>query len=603
MITRFRNWPILPKIMTISIISVMVMLVATFTYYIPLMEDRLMEGKKSGTRNAVEVAYGIISTFDQQVGRGEISRNEAQKRAQDVLREIRYHEREYFWINDLEPRMVMHPIIPEFNGQSMSGYKDPNGKLLFMEFVKIIKGRGNGFVSYMWPKPGDKDPVPKLSYVKLYQPWGWIVGSGIYLDDMEADMRRLRLISSASALLFALMTLSMAFLIGRGVTSRLGKVIGGLREIASGKGDVDLTKRISITSIDEIGVLSTEFNGLMESINSLTTFKKVIEEDETVLDIYTRLWRVFTGDLKMEGCIIYEVDLIHNRMQPVYPVGSSEELLLCESEIFDNADLCKARRTGHLINSANFPAICRHFKPGEEKEHYCLPMTIGGGTVGVVQFVVPSYKNAAERGLYERRVFKAEQYIKESLPVIEAKRLMQTLRDSALTDQLTGLHNRRFLQESVENICAGAKRRGKLIGILMCDLDYFKQVNDTHGHAAGDKILQQTAHAIKSAVRESDLVIRFGGEEFLIVLLDIRDSEALLVAEKIRERVYQTRFRIDGDQILQKTISIGACEYPSDCDAIWQAIKYADVAMYRSKETGRNRCTRFTTDMWGDGQF
>ena len=120
---------------------------------------------------------------------------------------------------------------------------------------------------------------------------------------------------------------------------------------------------------------------------------------------------------------------------------------------------------------------------------------------------------------------------------------MQTLRESALTDQLTGLHNRRFLQESVEGICAGVKRRGKIMGLLMCDLDYFKQVNDTHGHAAGDKILQQTCHAIRSAVREADLVIRFGGEEFLVVLLDIREDESLLVAEKIRDRVYQTRFR------------------------------------------------------------
>jgi diguanylate cyclase (GGDEF)-like protein len=589
--------------MTISVISVAVMLIATFTYYIPLMENRLLEGKKSGTRNAVEVAYGIIATLDQQVGKGELSRAEAQKRAENMLRDIRYREREYFWINDLEPRMIMHPNVPELNGQNVSQYKDPQGTLLFMEFTRICKSRGSGFVDYMWPKPGEKDPVAKISYVKLYQPWGWIVGSGIYIDDMQADIRRLRLISSAGALLFAVMTLSMAFFIGRGVTDRLAKVIGGLREIASGKGDVDLTKRIAITSIDEIGVLSTEFNGLMESINNLTRFKKVIEEDETTEDVYARLWRVFTNDLHLKHCIIYEIDLIHNRMQPVYPLDTSVESLPCGDEIADNAELCKARRTGHLISSADYPVICRHFNQGETSEHYCIPMTIGGGTVGVVQFIVPKYKNATERSEYEWHVFKAEQYIKESLPVIEAKRLMQTLRDSALTDQLTGLHNRRFLQESVENICSGAKRRGKLIGLLMCDIDYFKQVNDTFGHVAGDRILQQTAHAIRSSVREADMVIRFGGEEFLIVLIDIQESDALLVAEKIRDRVFQTRFRIDGDQVLQKTISIGACEFPTDCDTFWQAIKFADVAMYRSKESGRNRCTRFTADMWVEGQI
>ncbi len=603
MLTRFRNWPILPKIMTISVISVFAMLIVTFTYYIPLMENRLTEGKESGTRNSVEVAYGIIASFDKLAVKGEMSRDEAQKHAKDMLKNIRYHEREYFWINDLEPRMIMHPNVPALDGKNLSDYKDPNGKLLFMEFVKVANSGGGGFVSYMWPKPGDKEPVPKISYVKLYQPWGWIVGSGIYLDDLRADVSRLRKISSVGALLFAIMTLTMAYLIGGGVTKRLARVIGGLREIASGKGDVDLTKRIAITSIDEIGLLSTEFNGLMESINRLTVFKKVIEEDETILDVYTRLWRVFTDDLKLESCIIFEVDLIHNRMHPVFPVGIDDESMSCNSEILDNAELCKARRTGHMINSASFPAICRHFIHGESKEHYCIPMTIGGGTVGVVQFIVPTHSTPAQRSLYERHVFKAEQYIKESLPVLEAKRLMQTLRDSSLTDPLTGLHNRRFLQDSVENLCAGVKRRGKLIGLLMCDLDYFKQVNDIYGHAAGDKILQQTAHAIRSAVRDADLVIRFGGEEFLIVLLDIKDSESLLIAEKVRDQVFQTRFRIEGDQTLQKTISIGACEYPTDCETFWQAIKYADVAMYRSKEEGRNRCTRFTAEMWAGGQI
>jgi diguanylate cyclase (GGDEF)-like protein len=289
-------------------------------------------------------------------------------------------------------------------------------------------------------------------------------------------------------------------------------------------------------------------------------------------------------------------------MQTVYPLDVVESELFCTADILDNAELCKARKTGHLISSAEFSGICRHFRENDGKQHYCIPMSIGGGTVGVVQFIVPA-GTAEAREANERRVFKAEQFIKESLPVIEAKRLMHTLRESALTDQLTGLHNRRYLQESVENICSGVKRRGKIMGLLMCDLDYFKQVNDTHGHAAGDKVLQQTSHAINASVRESDMVIRFGGEEFLVVLMDIREGESLLVADKIRDRVYQTRFRIDGDMVIQKTISIGCSEYPTDCDSFWQAIKYADVALYRSKDEGRNRCTRFMIEMWAGNQF
>lgn len=602
MINQFRNWPILPKIMTISVISVAVMLVATFAYFIPLMESRLMEGKKNGTRNVVEVAHAIIAKYGRRSESGELNQVAAQMLAIEAIREIRYREREYFWINDLSPRMIMHPTVPDLNGKDVSTYKDPNGKLLFMEFVAVSKSNGAGFVDYMWPKPGEKAPVPKLSYVKLYEPWGWIVGSGIYLDDVQEEISHLKRISATGAFLFAVMTLTMAYLIGRGITIRLGKVIGGLRDIASGKGDVDLSKRIAITSTDEIGLLSAEFNGLMQSINNLTTFKKVIEEDDTITEVYARLWNVFSHELKIECCVIYEVDIIHNKMVPAYPLDLAEAELFCMPDILDNAELCKVRKTGHLISSAKFPGICRHFREADGKQHYCIPMAIGGGTVGVVQFVLPA-ASQSELEENEHKIFKAEQFIKESLPVIEAKRLMNTLRESSLTDPMTGLHNRRYLQESVESICAGVKRRGKIMGLLMCDIDYFKQVNDTHGHASGDKVLQQASHAIRSSVRESDVVIRFGGEEFLVVLLDIREKESLLVAEKIRDRVYQTRFRIDGDVVIQKTISIGCSEYPTDCDGFWQAIKFADVAMYVSKDQGRNRCTRFSTEMWAAGQF
>ncbi len=98
--------------------------------------------------------------------------------------------------------------------------------------------------------------------------------------------------------------------------------------------------------------------------------------------------------------------------------------------------------------------------------------------------------------------------------MIEAKRLMGTLRDSALNDSLTGLRNRRFLQEYAESLVAGALRRGKCTALIMCDIDYFKQVNDTHGHTDGDAILKETANIIGKSIRTADLLIRFGGEEF-----------------------------------------------------------------------------------------
>ena len=135
----------------------------------------------------------------------------------------------------------------------------------------------------------------------------------------------------------------------------------------------------------------------------------------------------------------------------------------------------------------------------------------------------------------------------------------------------------------------------------MCDLDYFKQVNDTYGHNAGDLVLKETAKAIRQSIRESDIVIRFGGEEFLAVLLDISAGESMNIAEKIRLNIQQLKIKIP-EGVIQKTISLGTSEFPADTGTLWSCIKFADVALYRAKAEGRNRCVRFTKDMWKEEQ-
>jgi len=168
-----------------------------------------------------------------------------------------------------------------------------------------------------------------------------------------------------------------------------------------------------------------------------------------------------------------------------------------------------------------------------------------------------------------------------------------------LTDAMTGLHNRRFLEEFTHDLVAYTERNKASFSILMADLDYFKQVNDSYGHEVGDTVLKELAKVLKTTVRASDLVIRYGGEEFLIILRDTEAEDAGTVAEKLRKSVEDMKVQIAGAQ-LQKTISIGLATFPADSDSFWQAVKYADVALYQAKETGRNRCLHFTPDMWTD---
>jgi hypothetical protein len=294
--------------------------------------------------------------------------------------------------------------------------------------------------------------------------------------------------------------------ISRAFAEPVKSIITQIRELSEGK--ADFSKNIQVRSKDEIGTLTSDFNDLMDEFKEFSTFKKVIEEDDSLEDVYARLGNIFSDKFALEKFAIYEVNNSQNKMKPVYPPMMDNREIFCNEEILSDCNLCKVKKTGHIISSAEYPKICKKFRSDLDKIHICIPMIIGGVIGGVTQFLFDQKYFDAEGS--DIRIYKYNQYIKESLPVIEAKRLMSTLRESALKDPLTGLYNRRFLQEYTQTLISGVLRRKKNIGLIMCDLDYFKQVNDVYGHNVGDAILKDTASLIKKNIRAADLAIRFG---------------------------------------------------------------------------------------------
>jgi diguanylate cyclase (GGDEF)-like protein len=391
----------------------------------------------------------------------------------------------------------------------------------------------------------------------------------------------------------------------RWIVQSLAKPINSIIEQihSVGTGDVDLTNKIEITSRDEIGTLSQEFNGLMDTVYSMSTFKRVIEEDATLEDVYARIGDVFRRELDIDDLVIYEVNDNQRDMVPVYPLALSAKEMACNPDILTDCDLCRAKKTSHEISSLAYPQVCKQFKEETGKAHICLPMIIGGRTGGVAQFLFHGVDGQPlDVTAVQSRIFKAETYLKQALSVLEAKRLMNTLRESALKDPLTGLYNRRFLQDHANHVISGVLRRKKTLGLIMCDLDYFKQVNDQYGHDVGDMVLKETAVLINKGVRDTDIVIRFGGEEFFILLVDINPGDAIVVAEKIRKIFDEAKIKVPNGSI-QKTLSLGVSEFPGDGEGFWQCIKYADVALYKAKDTGRNKALRFDEEMWTGEEF
>lgn len=137
----------------------------------------------------------------------------------------------------------------------------------------------------------------------------------------------------------------------------------------------------------------------------------------------------------------------------------------------------------------------------------------------------------------------------------------------------------------------------------MLDIDFFKMVNDSYGHDIGDKVIVALSKVLKGSIRESDLAIRYGGEEFLIMLHNATDEAALKIAQKINSDFAALTFNVGSNESMQKTLSIGIAKFPVDGDTIWKCIKYADTALYVAKDTGRNKIVKFKPEMFTSEEF
>jgi methyl-accepting chemotaxis protein len=194
-------------------------------------------------------------------------------RALEILKNLKYNQKDYFWVNDLHPRMVMHPYQPQLNGRDLTDFKDPRGKHLFVEFVKVCRAKGEGFVDYLWPKYGAKKPVPKISFVKLFKPWGWIIGTGLYVDNIDALVahKRAELGRQITGVIIAIIVVALimiglavggSLLFSRSIVRPVRKIVGVSEALAKG----DLSARIDYQARDEVGQLADSLRGMLTGV-------------------------------------------------------------------------------------------------------------------------------------------------------------------------------------------------------------------------------------------------------------------------------------------------------------------------------------------------
>ena len=246
---------------------------------------------------------------------------------------------------------------------------------------------------------------------------------------------------------------------------------------------------------------------------------------------------------------------------------------------------CWALRTGHMhvVLAGDHSAECAHVA-SPDHSYICLPLLAHGEAIGVLHFQMIECGEVPQPILLTVNMF-AEQV---GLSVANI-RLREALRIQSIRDPLTGLYNRRYLEEMLERETRRAVRAEQGLGVLMLDLDHFKKFNDTYGHDAGDTVLRETAAFLLKSVRAEDIVCRFGGEEFLVILpvADLKTTHAR--AERIRSKLRELTVLHQGQSLGMVTVSVGVAELPHHGTTPKELIEAADAALYRAKKEGRDR--------------
>ena len=243
--------------------------------------DAMVAERKAKLNALDENIISMFKYFHELETSGVLTREEAQARAIDAVRPMRYEESGYFWINDMSNMMIMHPLSPALENTDLSELKDANGKFFFNEFIKVVKADGEGFVDYHWAKPGVEGPVLKFSHVEGFAPWGWIVGTGVYADDLAALFYKNVATTAATLGAGALAILLIAFATVRSVVTPIRRLNATMQDIAREdvSGEVPETGRK-----DEVGEMAASVLVLRDSVRERAQMRLREIEQQQVLD-------------------------------------------------------------------------------------------------------------------------------------------------------------------------------------------------------------------------------------------------------------------------------------------------------------------------------
>lgn len=412
----------------------------------------------------------------------------------------------------------------------------------------------------------------------------------------QRDVRRAVVSGIVLAVLFAVLLLSLVHFVSRNISEPVELLIHASDRLRQG----DFDPMLPPETHNEFGVLSRSFLHMAhalrqdrEELAAIKRFSEAVTECTSENEVYDHILHAFRDRFQPRQVIIFKLRPEEDFLEAVASLSPLPEDVQ-NWPVIEGKHSCKAVRMGRpfRVNDVTVEPLCPgKFALPTEGSYYCGPLIAGGIIIGAVRL-----EGAAGFWTPERESL-LESYLSTSASVLSNLQLLQTMREQANIDPLTGLYNRRFCKDYARKLMAMARRKNTPLGFIMLDLDHFKTINDVFGHEVGDRILKQFARTITQSMRETNLTARLGGEEFVILLPDTGAQACQVVAERIRNAVSRMSMpQVKDRQVPPITVSLGIAVYPDHGGTLEEMLQASDRALYESKRAGRNRTTVYVEE-------
>lgn len=546
------------------------------------------------------------------------------------------------WMN-----IIIHPGT-EMENTNMAEQKNPEtGHPLAEDLMAASRGPDHKLL-FKWDRPTDPGNFvhDKIAWVKYVDGFDWYIVFSVYNEDLNASANKLR----DRLLIFATAAALLSMIIVSVLVGRLIVPIRRLSETAGKVEDGDLTARCDVNSRDEIGFLATAFNSMVGQLKSHIEQldQKVLERTRELDEKNDRLENEVRERKRMQDAVSeankklkawvdkleqhnLEISLLNRMGEMLQASNSLKQTYRIVAETMSglfpyvagalfmtdedgqtlrqvsswggyrqdaaafSLDDCQALRRGkpHRALQPGEEQACEHICDAPPFYSLCLPLTGQDEVLGMLHIFCNAKAKGQSCQEVSSRLDAKQQLIAtivDHLSMAQANlKLRERLHHLSVRDGLTGLFNRRYLEETLRSEIRRADRKGSFTGVILLDVDFFKKFNDTYGHEAGDVVLIELGKLLVSKVREEDVVCRYGGEEFVVILPDSPLEQVGKRAELIRKSVAEElKINYHGQQF-NVTISVGVADYPIHGSNSDDVLNAADKALYQAKAAGRNR--------------